>query len=1151
MDGDQDAARARLGSLVRERRRAAGLTQRQLAERSGLSVAAIRDLEQGRSRRPRPGSVDALVRALGLDARQSAALAAARDAAGAVAVGAPAGHGSGLWLAVLGPLAAWRDGLAAGLGPPGQAAVAGLLAVQPGELVRRETVIDVLWGSKPPVTAAELVQAHVSRLRRVLDPGGRAGLLEQGAAGYRLRAGPSELDAAAFADLAGRAGAVAASGDAAAACRLYAQALGLWRGEPAEGARVLRGHPAVTGLARRRVEAVLGYADAACRVGWYQRVLALLEALARELPLEERVHARLMVALAGAGQQAAAIEVFEALRRRLDEDLGVRPGPELTAAHQRVLRQDILPPADGTAAITDSLGTDARQASAPGMVCTLPPDTAAFTGRKTELDRIAAGVIRAAAGGVVAICPIGGMPGVGKTALAVHAAHLLADRFPDRQLFVSLHAHTPGQDPATPETALAGLLAAAGVDARYLPDDLEGRAALWRDRMAGQKALLVLDNAASSAQVTPLLPGSAGCLVLVTSRRYLGDLPGAAAPVQLPVLPTLEAREMFVRLAPRAAADPEQAVAELAGLAGFLPLAISLLARVYARHPSWTLADLAAETRAGMLTLSAEHDSVAAAFELSYRYLAPDQQQFLRRLGVHPGTSIDAYAAAALASTSLPEAAWLLDALHGEGLLTETGHRRYGMHDLIRSYAHDLAATDPPASQQALDRLLDYYQHTAALAEKLLARQARTRPAPASHAVPAVVPDLADNAQALAWARAERDNLLACLDQATVTGQHARIIALTAAMASLLRHDGPWTSAITRHAAAVQAARHLGDQLARANALTDLGDARRLTGDYRAAAQALEQALDIARHIADQLGQANALHDLGIVRMMTGDYRAAAQALEQALDIARHIGNRLGQGNALQTLGDVRLVTGDYRAAAQALEQALDIARDIGNRLGQGNALQTLGMVRRLTGDYRAAAQAHEQALNIARDIGNRLGQGSALQTLGMVRRLTGDYGAAAQALEQALNIARDIGDRLGQANALNTLGSVRRLTGDYRAAAQALEQALNIARDIGNRGGEAEILNEIGELYRVRSDPGRAANHHRQALALSREIASLRDEACALAGLGRCALTLGRTGDAAENLRQARDIFQRIGAAEATDAAAELDSLAGPEPTA
>ena len=301
--------------------------------------------------------------------------------------------------------------------------MAGLLAVQPGELVRRETVIDVLWGQRPPATAAELVQAHVSRLRRILDPGGRGGLLEQGPAGYRLRAGAGELDAVAFAELAGRAG--AAAGDAAAACVLYVQALGLWRGEPAADVPALRGHPAVTGLARRRTEAVLGYADAACRLGWHQRVLPLLEELARQQPLEERVHARLMVALTGSGQQAAAIGVFEALRRRLDQDLGVRPGPELTAAHQRVLRQDIRP-AVGTATVTGRPGPDAGQASAPGMACSLPPDTAAFTGRDEELRLITTAVTDAAgAGGVVAIHAIGGMPGVGKTALAVHAAHLL------------------------------------------------------------------------------------------------------------------------------------------------------------------------------------------------------------------------------------------------------------------------------------------------------------------------------------------------------------------------------------------------------------------------------------------------------------------------------------------------------------------------------------------------------------------------------------------------------------------------------------------------------------------------------------------------------------------------------------------------------
>ncbi len=1157
MAGAGNAADSRLDALVREHRRAAGLTQRQLAQRSGLSVAAVRDLEQGRSRRPRRESLDAIARALGLDSRQSAALAAVGDATRAASRRAPAGHGgvpagqngSGLWLAVLGPLAAWRDRVPVGLGPPGQAAVTGLLAVQPGELVRREAVIDMLWGQRPPATAAELVQAHVSRLRRTLDPAGRDGLVEQGPAGYRLRAGAGELDSAAFVELTARGGAAATAGDAAAACGLYERALGLWRGDPAGDVAVLRGHPALAGLARRRAEAVLGYADAACGLGWHQRVLALLEELARDQPLDERVHARLIVALAGAGQQAAAIEVFEALRQRLDEDLGVRPGPELAAAHQRVLRRDIPPPAGDTVMVAGGTVTGAGQAAAPGLAYSLPPDNAAFTGRQPELDRITAAVTKtAAAGGVVAICAIGGMPGVGKTTLAVHAAHLLKDRFPDRQLFVNLHAHTPGQDPLTPDAALAGLLVAAGVDARYLPEDLAGRAALWRDRMAGQKALLVLDNAASSAQVAPLLPGGAGCLVLVTSRRHLGDLPGAAAQVQLPVLAPEEAREMFTRLAPRTAADPRQAVAELVELAGFLPLSVSLLARIYARHPSWRLADLAAETRAGLLPLTAEHDSVAAAFGLSYRHLPSRQRRFFRRLGLHPGTSTEAYAAAALAGTSLRESARLLDALHGEGLLTEAGHRRYGMHDLIRSYARDLAAADPPGSrEQALGRLLDYYQHTAALAEERLARRTRSRPALAWQAVPAAAPCLTDRTRALAWARAERDSLLACLDHATAAGQYARVTDLTAAIAPMLRLDGLWTSAITRHAAAAQAARHLGDLPAEANALNDLGDVRQLTGDQRGGARALEQALRISRDTGDQLGQANALNSLGSVRGMTGDYRGAARALEQALAIYHAIGDQLGQVIALDILGRVRAATGDYRDAARVLEQALAISRDTGNQLVQGSVLDTLGYVLAATGDYRGAARALEQALAISRDIGYRLGQANALHYLGDLRAATGDYRGAARALEQALAISRDIGYRQGQANALHALGKLRRVTGDYQGAARALEQALDINRDIGDLNGQAEVLNETGALYRIRGDPGRAAEYHQQALDLSRESASPRDEASALAGLGRCALALGRTSEAAERLRQAQDIFQRIGAAEAADITAALDSLTGP----
>ena len=815
----------------------------------------------------------------------------------------------------------------------------------------------------------------------------------------------------------------------------------------------------------------------------------------------------------------------------------------------------------------------------------LPPDTASFTGRDAELNQITAAVSGAQAAG--AVITIDGMPGVGKTALAVHVAHRLRGRFPDRQLFIDLHAHTPGQEPVPAEVALAGLLTAAGVDARYLPEEVAARSSLWRDRMAGQRALLVLDNAESSRQVAPLLPGGENCRVLVTSRRHLGDLPGAVVPVQVEVLPPEMAEEMFLRLAPRAAPGPE--VAELVRLAGYLPLAISLLARVYARHTSWTLADLTAETTASMLTLAAENNSVAAAFEISYRYLAPGQQQFLRRLGLHLGAVIDVHAAAALAGISQREAAAHLDALHREALLTEAGYRRYGMHDLIRRYARERAEDDPVAGRaQARKRLLDFYTHAAAAAQARLARQ--TRPGPAPAAPQAAVPDLPDRSRALGWARAERANLLACLDYAAETGQHSRVVALTAAMSALLQHDGPWAEAIGRHTRALSAARRLHDRPGQASALSDLAAVRRLSGEYSGAARALEEALGLYRNLGDRLGQANALTDLGVVRRLMGGYPAATGALEEALGLYRDLGDRLGQANALKDLGPLRRMTGDlqgaaqaleealalyravdgqpgqanalnylgvvrslagqYQEAAQALEEALGLYRDLGDRLGQANALNDLGDVWRATGNYQQAARAQEEALAIYRDLGSRLGQANALNYLGVVRRLTGEYQDAVKAQEEALAIYRDLGSRLGQANALSYLGVVRRLTGEYSGAARALEEALAIYRDLGDRGGEVEVLNESGTLHRLRGNLGQAGQYHRRALALARETDGLVDTGHSLAGLGRCELAAGKAGEARTLLRQAQEIFDRTGSAEAAVVAAELDALDGRAPS-
>jgi tetratricopeptide (TPR) repeat protein len=733
----------------------------------------------------------------------------------------------------------------------------------------------------------------------------------------------------------------------------------------------------------------------------------------------------------------------------------------------------------------------------------LPPDTAMFTGRDEEIERITTAVSDAVgAGRLAAIHAFSGMPGVGKTALAVHVAHLVHKHFPDWVLFIDLHGYTPGRDPALPERALAGLLAAIGVDSHHLPQDLETMAALWRERLAGQRALLVLDNAADTNQVTPLLPGSDGCLVLVTSRRYLGDLPGLVLPLQLEALTPDDAHQMFVRLAPPAA-EQSNAVTELVRLAGYLPLAVSLLARVRARYPHWSMSELIQETRTNLLTLTAEKDSVAAAFEVSYRHLPPGQQRLFRLMGLHPGTTIDAYAAAALAGLPLKEAAGHLDALHGEGLLTETCYRRYRMHDLIREYAVDCAVGDP-GREQALDRLLSYYQHAAALAEAVLARQTPTVCSVAVPDSPFAVPDVADRERALAWARSERGNILACLDYATRSSQHARIIGLTAGIAALLRQDGPWPDAITRHTTAMRAAAHLDNRPSQARVLTELGVLQRLTGDYPAAEQMLQAALDIYHSLGDQVGRANALTSIGAVRRLTGDYRSAQQAQEAALDAYRSLGDLPGQANALVNLAIVRRQTGDYPAAEQALQKGLDIVRELGDRLGQAGALSELGVLRRLTGNFPAAQQV----------------------------------------LQAALDIYHSLGDRVGQANVLCELGIVHRQTGDFQAAAEAMETALGVYRVMGDQGGQAETLNDIGALHLARDDSAQADAYHQQALDLARDIGSSWDEAHALAGLGRCALVDGRIADAQNRLQQALTIFRQIGAAQAGSISVELYAL-------
>ncbi|NLT54276.1 MAG: tetratricopeptide repeat protein [Actinomycetales bacterium] len=787
--------------------------------------------------------------------------------------------------------------------------------------------------------------------------------------------------------------------------------------------------------------------------------------------------------------------------------------------------------------------------AAAELRCTLPSDIPAFTGRADVLALVSSAADQLGTSGdaTVTVHAIDGMPGIGKTALAIHLAHRLRDRFPDGQLFVDLHAHTPGQQPVDPSDALARLLVEDGMDPQALPDDLDGRSRAWRSRMAGRRLLLVLDNAAGSAQVAPLLPGGSECLVLVTSRRHLGDLPAHAVAIPLDVLPPDQARQMLLRLAPHTAATPD-AVTELVDVCGYLPLAISLVARIAVKHPAWTLTDLVAETRSRVLRATAENRSVAAAFDLSYEHLPPEQQRVFRLLGLHPGPEIDTYAAAALTGLPVGDAADHLDALHGDHLLVERGYRRYGMHDLLRTYARDRVTAESETERtQALNRLLDHYQHTATLANARIARNVRPRPAGSPGPAPndRNGPDLSDHLHALSWLRQERITLLACLAQAD---SPPRIVGLAAAVAELLRLDGPWSLAVELHTTAARVAAEIGDPLHQANALVDLGDVLRRTGDIPKAIGAFHAALDLYDELGNRLGRANTLDCLAIIQCSTGEVPAAITGLQEALDLHRELGDQLGEATALALLGDSRRMLGDYREAVDALREALFLYRDLGYLLGEATALTDLSVVQRMTGDHPAAERSLLQALDLSRSLGDRQGEATALDNLGIVRYEARDYPAARHRLLDALDLFLDLGSLLGQANVLSDLGVLARLTGDTADAVRSFHEALELYRELGDPGGEVSALNELGATYLAAGDLDSGSSCHRTALDLARQHGYPWVEAYALAGLGRCALAVGDTDSGTHQLRQALEIFQRLGATEASDVQAELDQQPRPD---
>jgi DNA-binding SARP family transcriptional activator/tetratricopeptide (TPR) repeat protein/DNA-binding XRE family transcriptional regulator len=1050
-----------LGDLVRDHRRASGLTQQELASRAGLSAGAIRDLEQGRTGRLLPGSLARLATVLGLSRVQIAELQRSPVA-------------GGLLVQVLGPLAVWRAGAPVQVGGAARRAVLGLLTLSPGRLVHRDAVIDALWPGKAPANAVSLVQIQVSRLRRLIDPrgaaGGGSGLLVSAGDSYRLVAGPRELDLLALDELTAEARAAHADGDDEAACGIYEQAVGLWRGEPLADVELLRSHPGVVRLSRQRAEAVIEYARVASSAGRHNRVLGLLRELAAREALNEQAHAQLMIALAGCGQQAEALAVYRDVRGRLDDELAMPPSAELTEAHQRVLRQDVplaradqaavSRPAAGAVAGATSAGpaavagaTSAGPAAVAGATSAgpaavagvsgaaasetsaavlgsrrgaaswvvprqLPAPSAVFVGREAELEALSALPRQARAGGTVVVSALGGTAGVGKTALAVHWAHQVAAGFPDGQLYVNLRGFDPSAAPVAPADALGWFLDALGVAPEGMPASPEAREGLFRSLVAARRLLIVLDNARDADQVRPLLPGSPGCLVLVTSRAQLSGLAAreGAHLLRLDVLTEEEARQMLAaRLGARQAAAERETVTEIARFCACLPLALAITAGRAAARPGLSLAMLAEELRGAASRLDVldggdAATSLRAVLSWSYDQLTPGAARMFRLLGMHAGPDISTGAAASLAGIPVAETRQALRELTAVSLLAEHTAGRFAFHDLLRAYAAERARTaeDEQACYAAVCRVLDHYLHTGYTAANLInpARDPIRFLAPR----PGVTPEfLAGRKQALAWLQAEHQVLLCAVSLADSSGfdVHAWQIAWT--MADFLNWQGNWHQWAVIQRTAVAAATRLGDAAGQAVSLRILGNACLRLGDEDQALAHCTAALGLYQQFGDLLGEARVQQGLALVAENQERYHAALGHAQQALRLYQAIGNRSAEVVAFNNVGWYCALLGDYEPARVFCQRSLTLAAELGLRYDAAMALDSLGYSEHHLGNLAEAARCYQRALSIFREFGDRFNEARILTHLGETRHVAGELAEAREAWQRALDILDDL----------------------------------------------------------------------------------------------------------------------------------------------
>ncbi|HEV7647035.1 MAG TPA: BTAD domain-containing putative transcriptional regulator [Actinophytocola sp.] len=946
------------------------------------------------------------------------------------------------------------DGHPVELGPPQQRTVLASLVIDAGRPVSLQTLAERVWGDSKPAGARASLYAHLTRVRHIVeqavDHAESPVSLARGAGGYQLDIDRDRVDLHLFRRLA-RTAREAGKSEIERVAILRA-AIDLWRGMPLAGTAGEWAERIRDSLVKERLDTVASWADATLGLGRPAEVTDTVRELVADHPLAEPLVAVLMRALAASGHEAESLELFAATRTRLADELGTDPGHDLRAVHAAVLRGGIehAPP---------SRPAPARpQVPARPVPRQLPADVWAFTGRERELSTLDDLLDETGSGSTaVVVSAVSGTAGVGKTSLALRWAHRVRDHFPDGQLYLDLRGYDREQ-PMSVSDALARFLSALGLAGGEIPLETDERAARYRTELSDRRMLVLLDNAATADQVRPLLPGTPGSLVVVTSRDSLAGLVArhGARRLDLDLLPLRDAVHLLGRLiGARVDAEPDAAGA-LAEECARLPLALRIAAELAAARPATSLSELVEELADEQLRLDLldagldPHTAVRAVFSWSYQHLTAEAAAAFRLLGLHPGPDLDPYAAAALGDTSLAQAAQLLNQLARAHLIQAGRPVRYAMHDLLRVYANQLATRQNSATERraALDRLLDFYLSTAGAAMDVLHPAERHR---RPHvAAPRTPPrDFQSAGAAKAWLDAERANLVAAAVHAEAHDRPAHTVGLANTLFRYLDAAALYSDAFTIHNLARDAAARIGDGTGEARALLNLGLGYWHQGLLGHAEEHLRQALDRYVEIGDEVGQASAHSNLGVIQWRQGNLDESARHLGLALGTYERLGDRVGQAEALGNLGLVYQRQDRLDLAVDHHERALALFRDVGYPVGEAYALNDLGTVHLRLDQAGAAVDELRRALARFQEIGERAGEAEALNGLGQALAATGAPDEAAARHTEALAVAVEIGDRYEQARAHAGIAAIHEAQGDVVRARRRWQEALAVYADL------------------------------------------------------------------------------------------------------